>query len=291
VSKFIREWGPWLLLAIFFFVVASSWPFPMSHQWVWMLLAWGMVLWVPLAVKHTRSAHPTLALWMSAAGLLPFLTGAWSTPWNWLSTLPYLCILSYKVLETWRLACWKLTSNGISDLYLWVGGFHLLAWTAGGLGLPFSPDIILLTALHFHFAGFLIPWVLQRWMLQLPGLWVQLWLHLGLMSGTALGIFWTRCSGQPQLEAIAGVLTSINIMVAVSRYTFISPLHPRGMLLWCVLMCSMCLAGAYALRPWWPLDFLSIPFMRATHGTLNALLFPILVLYPYPKLDATLPKP
>lgn len=281
---------PGSFLVVTCLMVVWTWPFPESHAWVGMLLAWGMVLWVPLA-SWLSDRNLSLALWMSATGILAFLIGNTDLPGKALATLPYLLVLSYKAYHTWIVACRKLTSDTIASIYLWVGGFHLVAWSMGGLGLPFSPDIILLTALHFHFAGYLLPRAFQHWAVHLPALRHQLWIHLALMAVTALGILWTRLSGHSALESIAGLMTSGNIILAVTRYTLRGTPHWTGIALWVVLLASMSLASAYAIRPWYTLELLTIPFMRATHGTLNALLFPVLVLFPLLPYPPTVSQP
>lgn len=150
----------------------------------------------------------------------------------------------------------------------------------------FSTWIVILTGVHFHFAGFALMASMSLFLSLNPQNQSSRITIIAIIIGivlTALGIVATQLGWGHELETIAGVWMSIAAAAAgfiFIKYSF-SQLSPTKYL-WLVggvcLILAMVLAFLYAMRPVFALEFLSMSFMQAIHGTLNALGFGTLVL-------------
>lgn len=100
---------------------------------------------------------------------------------------------------------------------------------------------------------------------------------------TALGITTTQLGLPHFIETIAAVWMALSGVL--SGFVFIKfgfKEHGLTQKLWILgglcLFLGMILAFCYAIRPIYPLSILTIPFMQAVHGSLNALGFGTLTL-------------
>jgi hypothetical protein len=169
-------------------------------------------------------------------------------------------------------------------LYVGVGGAWVLADRIGYAPLRFDAAIVTLTAVHFHYAGLLLPLfagLVQR----------ELWFWrfssqaaIGAILGVpavALGITATQLRWGTSLESAAGVglaLAGMAVAILHVRLALESKKSTATRLLLGVagasLFFGMVLAALYALRtnmtvfPW-----LGLPQMRMLHGTVNAIGF------------------
>jgi hypothetical protein len=171
-------------------------------------------------------------------------------------------------------------------VYLAVGAAWATADRAGVRPLDFSPDIVLLTAIHFHFAGFALPIATGLAARRLPG-WPARLAAAGVIVGVpfvAVGITATQLGRTVGIEilaawlmAAAGVLSAWVHLDLAGRSVGEAPASAR--LLWNVaapcLLFSMVLAALYGARYLLPVPWLDIPWMRALHGTANALGFAV----------------
>ncbi|MFN7117383.1 MAG: YndJ family transporter, partial [Saprospiraceae bacterium] len=105
------------------------------------------------------------------------------------------------------------------------------------------------------------------------------WLAIMAIPLTAAGITLTQWYQSSTLEIIAAAtVTLAGAGTALGYWNFIIKKRITGWVkaLWLTLalalLTSMMLALLYALRFWFITEWLSIPAMRALHGTLNALL-------------------
>ena len=167
----------------------------------------------------------------------------------------------------------------MSLVYLPVGGawlvVHTLGWTLG-----FSPIIVLLTVLHFHYAGFAASFVTGMSGRVLPEQGqARRWYRFG---GTlvvlcpllvALGI-----SFSPLLEVITAMLLACGMLVVAGLMVFVivpsvsSWLAKGGMVVAALsLSVTMALAVTYALGEYLKADWISIARMGQYHGLLNVL--------------------
>ncbi|MEM1214205.1 MAG: YndJ family transporter [Bacteroidota bacterium] len=188
---------------------------------------------------------------------------------------------------------WRLWYRGIWPFFFKVA-FSCLpvaaAWAvADRLGwqpLGFDALIVLLTAIHFHYAGFALAILAGL----LPVIKYQKWVHIlyvGGVGGVAVGITVTQFSGPVAVEILATtIMACFGIYVAMRQLNYAwrqNNLASKVLLLLgsLALLVGMILALAYGWR-WthhWP--WLTIPFMYATHGLLNSLGFASLSLLGY----------
>ncbi|MDX2283924.1 MAG: YndJ family transporter [Bacteroidia bacterium] len=201
-----------------------------------------------------------------------------------LAALPWLGI----TLALARTGVWRLRRTSWRDLgpqtahaglvFLAVGGAWAAADRLGLQVLAFPQAIVQLTAIHFHYAGLFFP--------LLAGLALQAWpsraaagaciLALAAIPLTALGITAAQVLGWQVLEGLAGAAVALSGWLCAGAYlhpVLRGRLRPVQRLCWglmgMALLFSMSLAMLYALRVWYPLPLLSIPWMRAWHGAAN----------------------
>lgn len=146
----------------------------------------------------------------------------------------------------------------LAVLFIPVGGAWLVISRAGMQPLGFTEPIVLLTAVHFHFAGFVSP--ILAGLVRPPRI-VQVGVLLGpplLAAGITLS---------PTLELAAAIGLAISVGATGFRQ-----LRHRSILLWVSsfsAMAGMILAVLYAFR------ILDIPTMARWHGVLLSLGFGI----------------
>lgn len=166
-------------------------------------------------------------------------------------------------------------------IFVVVGGLWALADRAGLRPLSFDPGIVTLTAVHFHYAGFLLPLfagLVQR----------EVWFSrfasraaVGVVLGVpavAVGITTTRLGWDPAIETAAGcglALAGASVAILQVRLALEAKWPVRARVLVGIsgasLFFGMVLAALYALRPYAaPLPWLGVPHMRMLHGTVNA---------------------
>jgi hypothetical protein len=208
-------------------------------------------------------------------------------PQGWTAALfagPYL--VATAAVAVWGLLrAWQHRRGPMGDLcidagliYLAVGGFWAVLDRAGSQPLGFDPAIVLLTSVHFHYAGFAL--------LLLTGLAAQSGDRLSKVNCiavvaavplVAIGITTTQLGFSPAIEclaawcmAIGGLLTAVQYFRLASQGRW--PLFMRSC--WSVvavsLVFSMWLAALYGSRSFVPIPWLDIPWMRALHGTANS---------------------
>ena len=189
-------------------------------------------------------------------------------------------------------------------VYLAIGGGWALADRAGIRPLGFDPAIVLLTAVHFHYAGFALPILTalaidalhkpeaparetpstRQTAVSLAGA-SGLCIALGVVASVplvAVGITATQLGYSPLAELIAAWCMSLSGLGVAWLYLRLAfrPTTPRiARELWSFgalfLACGMLLSILYGSRWLVPLPWLDIPLMRALHGTANALGFTV----------------
>jgi hypothetical protein len=166
-------------------------------------------------------------------------------------------------------------------IYSGVAAAWLLADRAGFRPLGFSPVIVLLTAVHFHFAGLLLPVLAGQALRQFPPSFFGVGVALAVIMGVpavAVGITAAQRGAGSGFETIAAGLMALGgIGVAVFQVRLVSQSKwgrgPRACWLISALSLGfgMFLAATYGFRsviePW---PWLDLPWMRALHGTVNA---------------------
>lgn len=276
--------------------VAVLRPSPFQTAWAWLLLLLAALVLVPLGLglvghaqangwqrlleKVVAAVQLPAGLLLGAAFLLPegYLAAALSVPW--LATTGLIALLG--LLHLWRHRRGPLHefTIGAALAYLAVGGFWAFLNRAGIRPLGFESIIVLLTAIHFHYAGFALP-LLAGLALREGGGRLGRIAAVGVVAAVpsvAVGITATQRGLGPGVETLsawlmagAGALTAWLYLRLALR-----PGRPVAVrVLWLVaagsLAFGMGLAALYGSRFVLPLAWLDIPWMRALHGSANAL--------------------
>lgn len=172
-------------------------------------------------------------------------------------------------------------------LFLPVGGIWLMASRMGLPLMGFQEPIVLLTAVHFHFAGFAACTLVGlSGRLGLPRRLYRM-IVVGVLSGIpllALGIAFA-----PVLEVISALVFALSLsalaLLWLSRWAQIGPgKYLLGLSAISVLV-SMGFALAYTLSEFLGLAWLPIPVMIQNHGALNALGFALLGLLAFRRIN------
>jgi hypothetical protein len=213
-----------------------------------------------------------------------------------LCALPWALVLAIMAID----GLLRIKRHGITPLgvfcrdvglvYASIGGAWLLADRAGWQPLGFTPQIVLLTAVHFHYAGLILPVLAGLGQTKFPqskfGR-LSVWLILLGVPLVAVGITLIQLGGPGWVELIAVWVLAIGAMGVARQHLLLAvqekSVCPIGRALWFVaglsLFAGMVLAGLYASRGYFaPMPWLDIPWMRALHGTLNALGFSLAAL-------------
>uniref|UniRef100_UPI00404B6F50 YndJ family protein n=1 Tax=Cephaloticoccus sp. TaxID=1985742 RepID=UPI00404B6F50 len=175
-------------------------------------------------------------------------------------------------------------------VYASIGGAWLLADRAGWQPLGFAPEIVLLTAVHFHFAGLILPVLAGLAMTrraQCPLGRLSVWLVLLGVPLVAVGITVSQQGGPAWVELLAAWILALGGLGVAGQHLALAftekEICPMTRILWTVaglsLAGGMLLVGLYASRGYFAvMPWLDIPWMRALHGTLNALGFSLAAL-------------
>ncbi|MGH7944852.1 MAG: YndJ family transporter [Opitutaceae bacterium] len=269
--------------------------------WAHALLLFAALVLVPLALELFRDAEeaPAPARWFNwverlqlPAGLA-LLVACWIPPGRLAAAaaLPWVGLTAAMAI----IGLWRVQQGGLRRdldglcrdaalIFAVIGGAWTLADRLGYRPLGFDPAIVALTAVHFHFAGLLLPLfagLVQRelffWRLASRA-------AVGVVLGVpavAVGITMTQLGAGPSVEAAAGCGLALAGMVVGILHVRIAtdgrqPITTRLLLAIAgvSLFIGMVLAALYAMRAFVaPFPWLGIPQMRMLHGTVNALGF------------------
>lgn len=156
--------------------------------------------------------------------------------------------------------------------FLGVGGLFLAFDRLGVQPGGFSPDVILLTAVHFHFAGFGLLVVASLIAARRPRL-------AGSVFGLLIGIPLTAAgfvSGSTALNALGALVTGLaGIGLALGLLVDRSPMSTPARVAWrlagLALLIGMPMGIAWSMAIAFGTTFLDIDRMVRTHGALNSL--------------------
>ena len=263
---------------------------PKELNWVKIILLFAPSLLIPiwLQAQFSISNQGLVAgTWLLGfAFLLPQgkLAASLALPW-----LVYTLWLGYRCLfPKQQLSCATGSWSGrAAFLFLPVGAAWAVADRLGFQPLGFQATIVLLTAVHFHYAGFLLLSIADR-LIQTGERTRYKSLDLLLVVGVplvALGITMTDLDGPQWVETSAATVMALGgIWVALEHLLLaIKNADTITSLSWILgsicLLSGMILAIAYGWRHYYPIDFLNIPWMYAVHGSLNFLGVGIFLLY------------
>lgn len=286
--------------------------------WAQALLLLAAFVLVPLALELTadpvldaRARIAWLVRWtarlqLPAAGLLALAVALPAGDAAALVALPWVIVTGFVAATGWlrlRDGSWRRPMEkmcgDLALVFLAVGGAWVFADRSGYRPLNFPADIVTLTAVHFHFAGLLLPMLAGR----AAGWFAESRLAsraaVGAVLGVpavAVGITTTQLGWGPAFESAAGCgLALAGMAVAILHVRIAVDTGPMGAgkenesvanglpmlarVLFFVagvsLFFGMMLAAAYAARGFSgaTMTWLTVPWMRAVHGTVNALGF------------------
>lgn len=254
-------------------------PSPLDVRWAEALLLLATFVLVPLAVCDLPLPFRGI-LFLAACALVqsfrlePSLSaGLWSMPW--LCATAFISLVGLKRAVFDHRALPELTKD-LAFVFLSVGGVWTAAARFGICPLDFQPIIVFLTGIHFHFAGFALPLIAGGLAAQQHSL-IARCACVGTVAGVPLvagGITATQLELGHGLEMLAGLFMAASaILVALCCLKQSRDIHGSRIihvLTGVCLIAGAALASLYALRFVVPLGWLDIPFMRATHGSLNA---------------------
>ncbi|MCB0547154.1 MAG: YndJ family transporter [Phaeodactylibacter sp.] len=278
-------------------VIGWLWPISFtSVDWVRIILISAPLLWAPLAVaaggilvpvptRMLRFFFPA-ALLFAFSFLLPATRAAGLCALPWLLLALWLAFRAATGLIAGKEYALSRLCATAAYLYLVVGAVWALAGRLGVALFGFDPVISLLTAVHFHFAGFLLLLLtglaLRGWGSPLAS--VVGWLSLVGPLLVAIGIFATHLEAPEGLELLAAsVMATGGAGVAIRHLQLgIGPSQGKGgrfywLLGGILLLGGMVLALLYGWRSVYPIALLSIPWMYAVHGSVNAAAMALLV--------------
>jgi hypothetical protein len=262
------------------------------------VLAAAPLVLVPLGLRLVRHVEGNVRTgsvvgWLSIVAALLFVGSlAWERGAIAAAlTVPWLAVTALWALGAAR-GVWKLLRErpgewparlgaSVAQLYIVVGAIGALAWRGQWRPGGFSHDIILLTGIHFHYAGFVLPLV------------------AGLVAGkstsrVAKAALWGVVIGvplvgvgitfSPLIEVLAALLLTASCLVVaveMARLALRSDHPPIATFLGIASMSlaiAMSLAALYAVGHYIGASYLTLPIMVATHGLTNAIGFSLCAL-------------
>jgi hypothetical protein len=279
---------------------------PFDTRWAKALLMLAPLVLVPLGLHLLREPWETGApflLWraatvlqlpaagtLAAAFLLPQgpLAGALALPWVLAASLMALLgLLRLKRLGLRQVSAWCPDAALVLIL---VGSLWALADRLDYHPLDFDPVIVLLTGIHFHYAGFVLPLIAGLTLRRSPGR-VARAASLGVLAGVPLvaaGITASQLKFSPLPECFSAWWLSLAVLLVAGLQMRLAVQDGGAVgVLWATsslcLVGTMALAALYGSRFYLPEAWLEavaepdrIPWMRALHGTANALGFALL---------------
>ena len=266
---------------------------------LWLLPSWGAAMLllaalvvVPLGLaliqREDGGAHArlwTLLRWLPMPGAV-LLVGSFAVPPGLAAGLlaaPW-CIVTGLIGLLGLLRRWPRGLGDVAGLcfdagliYLPVGGGWAVLARLGVRPLEFSDVIVQATAVHFHYAGFVLPLLTGLAARELSARWTAFGVVVAVPL-VAVGITWSKLSGAyGGFElAVAWLMAASGLGAAIMQLRLAvnwSPWPARwlGGISSVALFAGMVLAAVYALGMVTGAEWLDIPTMLPWHGATNAL--------------------
>jgi len=298
------RWAALMGLLVWIISAGVLRPHPLDGAWAIGFLILAVTVVVPtvlrlVARREDGGRHPLvwrLAAWLQlpAAVLLTLSFAEPPGPIAAAMSLPWLAVTGLVALFGFG----RLLRRGLFPLHelavdaglmmLALGGAWTTIYRFGARPLEFPDAIVLLTAIHFHFAALALPVMTGLAARALPSRISQA-ACVGVIVGvplTALGITATQMGIDPMVETAAACLTAVGGMLAAVLHGRLALRREQPgpvRLLWglaaAALAFAMVLAVLYGLRFIHPISWINVPWMRALHGSANALGFTLLGLW------------
>lgn len=228
---------------------------------------------------------PAALLLLWACALRP---GGWAA----LAATPWVFVCGLVAATGWlrvRQGGWRRPFDrlcgDVGFMFLGVGGAWVFADRAGQRPLGFDGAVVALTAVHFHFAGWLLPLLAGRTVGAFPASRLATRAAVGVLLGVpavAVGIATTQFGWGPAFEGAAGcglalagmAVAVLHVRLGTEQSTGSWPQRSLFLVAGASLFFGMTLAAVHAARSFvGPLPWLDVPWMRAVHGTVNAVGF------------------
>lgn len=225
------------------------------------------------ALPLLRWAQPSAALCLFVSLWLPRGTIAALLGVPWL--LVTLLIATEGLRRLWRdlYGAWPRRCRQLGMVQLVVGGAWTVADRWGLRPLGFDPLVVILTAAHFHYAGFILP-LITGWSAERRPGWLGALAAVGVSAGVplvAIGITVTQLTANHRLETVAALLTALSASLAGWLQLAAARSRRREFVL--AAISSSCLWFAMLLAALYGLRAASLPVLLSLHATANALGF------------------
>jgi hypothetical protein len=269
-ARFDDTWSiPMLLLFVPLVLFRLAFPLLVPPSPVRKRTAW-------FAVSY---AQPPAAIFLAVSFLLP--RGEWAAllALPWLLFTLFLAGIGIDRAVRPRRAYGEWGSIAATFL-LPIGAAWAVLFQANIRPLEFSDTIVLLTATHFHYAGFVLPIVAGQLVRYRPGMLTRSVLA-GAIVGVPLvaaGITVSQLGGPKAIElAAVALIVVVAVLLARSQLRLARSLPALPAILLSISALSLLFAlgwsGLYAAGQAGLLPNVSIPFMVTWHGAVNALGF------------------
>jgi YndJ-like protein len=240
-------------------------------------------IYVPLTYAYMPGYGKQIGMWSLLAGW-PALIGLYFRDqiWGWYLILPWVAwqfSMVIRYLPSWwrnktKIVAWV---NGFAHGYILIASLALLVFIGNWTILNFSGRIVQLTAIHFHYAGWIAPmaWLsAQRFVAPFCAAMVGRAICINIPF-TAIGITATQNGFGPWIETAGSVLMSLTGLGIAGVLGHAALVKGMQNWLWSAtcLSIAMFFAFLYGTRVLIPLEWLNWSVMWSTHGTLNALGF------------------
>lgn len=200
----------------------------------------------------------------------------------WLAITGMLALIGLERLWRYGLRAPDALCIDASLVYVVIGAIWVVCDRLGVRPLNLGSMIVLLTAVHFHYAGFILPLLtgcagrqINGYMAHLAGSGVILSVPL-----VAMGITSTQLAFKPWIECLAALCMATSGILTAILYLRLARRRSAGAwpsCLWRIaalsLLLGMAFAVLYGLRFYFPVPVLTISHMQMVHGTANAIGF------------------
>lgn len=248
---------------------------------------------VPLGLlllrKNYAAANFEAIAWLAAPSAAAFagigylftpgpLAALWATPWLLVTAVVAAGGILRAIDRPWPIDHHLLSAA--AEVFLLVGGFWFWFSRAGMNPGGFSDQIVTLTGIHFHYAGFAMPLALAQIGTAKPNRNVNI-AAIGILIGipaTALGITiggWAELIGGTFMAAV-GVFVAV-LLYKHARTRRTGPAIGLGFASVCLAI-GMILAASYVINLHVGPGYLTIERMVRTHGSINGFGFALVAL-------------
>ena len=200
--------------------------------------------------------------------------------------LPWLFFSMYltwkKIMPWWKTKTYDHSMlKVLAPMFMITGASWALFYRADFQPLDFTPTIVLLTGVHFHYAGLILMSLASNWLEEFPKHLQKLFTYAFFIGIPLLaaGITYSHLHGPSLLELIAATWMAGTAFsfAATNIYFRLGKKKTLGNLLILIasllLMAGMALALLFGWKAILGISWISIPWMYAVHGTINSIGF------------------